>query len=323
MAVEKVVGKYSGSVREVVLGATSAQGGTRTHTVTIGGDSALPFLHFEGEVKNRPVIAIEILDHEPEWNEALAEHYRDVWGDPAQWAQKAVEEFGADLICLTLDGAAPDGLNRSPEECAEVVKKVLEAVGVPLIVKGCGDYDKDNEVMPVVAEAGAGENLLLGTAEEDNYKTLTAACMVHKHNIIALSPIDINICKQLNILINEMNMPLDRIVIDPSVGALGYGIEYVYSIMERIRLGTLQSDKMLAMPVICNVGYEAWRAKEAFAPESEFPGWGDQVSRGILWEAMTASTLLQAGGHLFVMRHPEAIRMLREQIDELMVSNEF
>ena len=318
MPVEPLKERYSSKVGTVTLGATKEQGGTRTHTITVGGDSTLPFLHFEGQVPNKPVIAMEVWDRVPEWNPELLAHYQDVAGDTAAWAQKAVQEYGADLIYLRLSSADPELGDSSPEKCADTVKKVLGAVGVPLIVVGSGVDEKDNLVLPMVAEAAAGENLLLGTAEQDNYKTLTAACMVHKHNIIALSPIDINICKQLNILINEMNLPLERIIIDPSVGALGYGIEYTYSIMERIRLGALQGDRMLAMPIVCTVGYEAWRAKEANASAAEFPGWGDQKDRSILWEAVTASGFIQAGGHIIVMRHPEAVKLVRENLNQLM-----
>jgi len=316
--------RYTSKVAAVTIGATKEQGGTRTSVVTVGGDSTLPFLQFEGEIPHPPVIAMEVVDRNPEWNPSLKAEFGDeVLSDPARWAKKCVDECGAELIYLRLQSADPELENASPEKCADTVRKVLGAVGVPLIVQGCGVDEKDNEVMPAVAEAAAGENLLLGTAEQDNYKTLTAACMVHKHSIIASSPIDINICKQLNILINEMNLPLDRIVIDPSVGALGYGIEYTYSIMERIRLGALQGDRMLAMPVICTVGYEAWRAKEANAGEDEFPGWGPQSERSILWEAATATSFLQAGGHIIVMRNPKAVRLVRKVIDDLMVPNKY
>ena len=266
MAFTPVKEKYRSKVGEVVLGATKEQGGTRSHTVTVGGESALPFLHFEGEVANRPVVAMEIWDiAPPEWNPCFEQYYGDVYSDPAAWAQKCVNEFGADLILLRLVGADPDMGDRSPEECAETLKKVLEAVSVPLIVVGCGKAEKDNEVLPVVAEAGSGENLLMGVAEQENYKSVTAACMVHKHNLIAQSPIDINICKQLNILVNEMNLDLNKIVIDPTIAALGYGLEYGFSIMERARIGALGGDKMLAMPMIGNVGHEVWRVKEANA----------------------------------------------------------
>jgi len=318
MAVEVIKERYSSKVGEVVLGATKAEGGTRSHTVTVGGDSTLPFLHFEGEVPNRPVIAMEVQDRIPDWNPVVKKPFEDVIGDVAAWAEKCVKEYGADLIYLKLASADPELGDASPEQCAETVKKVLEAVEVPLIVVGSGNDEKDNEVMPQVAEAGAGENLLLGVAKQDNYKTLTAACMVHKHSIIAQSPIDINIAKQLNILINEMNLPLDRIVIDPSVGALGYGIEYTYSIMERMRLGALTGDTMLSMPIICTVGHEAGRAKEANAGADEFPGWGDLAERAVMWEAMTAAGFVQAGGHIFVLRHPRSVELTRRAIDQLM-----
>ena len=319
MPVDLIKERYTTKVGEVVLGATKAEGGTRSQTITVGGDSTLPFLHFEGEVPNRPVIAMEVQNMVPEWSPEVIKNFKDVIGDPAAWAAKCVKEYGADLIYLKLNGADPERGNASPEDCAETVKKVLGAVGVPLIVVGCGVEEKDNEVLPAVAEAAAGENLLLGVAKQDNYKTLTAACMVHKHCIIAQSPIDINIAKQLNILISEMNLPISRIVIDPSVGALGYGIEYTYSIMERIRIGALTGDKMLSMPVICAIGYEAARAKEANAGIDQFPGWGELAERALLWEAMTSAAFLQAGGHIFVLRHPRSVALVKQSIGQLMI----
>lgn len=318
MPVELVKERYTTKVMEVVLGATRTEGGTRSHTVTVGGDSTLPFLHFEGEVAHRPVVAMEVQNLVPDWCPEVTKNFADVIGDPAAWAAKCVEKHGADLIYLKLAAADPERGDASPDQCAETVKKVLAAVGVPLIVVGCGVDEKDNEVMPVVAEAAAGENLLLGVAKQENYKTLTAASMVHKHCVIAQSPIDINICKQLNILITEMNLPAARIVIDPSVGALGYGIEYTYSIMERIRLGALTGDRMLSMPIICAIGYEAGRTKEANAGQDQFPGWGDLSDRAVLWEAMTAAAFLQAGGHIFVLRHPRAVELTKRSIEQLM-----
>ncbi len=310
--------KYRAKVQELVLGATKEEGGTRSCTVTVGGDSCLPFHHFEGEVPNRPVVAMEVTDIKPNWNPKLLKNFEDVFEKPGEWARKNVENFGADLIYLKFDGADPEGEDRSVEDCVETLQEVLQAVGVPLIVSGCGNEEKDNKLMEAIAEAASGENLLIGNAEQDNYKTITAACMVHKHSIIAKSPLDINICKQLNILISEMNLPLNKIVIDPSIGGLGYGIEYAYSIMERSRLGALQGDKMLSMPIICTVGYEAWRTKEANVSEDEFPEWGTQEERGVLWEAVTASAMLQAGAHILVMRHPKAVELTKRNIDQLM-----
>ncbi len=325
MSVEILKEKYRSKVGEVVLGATSEQGGTRTNTVTLGGESTLPFLHFEGEVPNKPVVAMEVWDKRPDtWNQLFENYYGDVYDDPAEWAKKCVNEYGAEVITLRLQSADPETTDASPEECAENVKKVLQAVGVPLIVLGCGNNEKDNQVMPKVGEAAEGENLLLGVAEQENYKAITSACMAHGHNIIAQSPIDINICKQLNILILEMSQALaNKIVIDPTVAALGYGIEYSYSIMERARLGALQGDKMLAMPTIGNIGMEVWKTKEANISEEEQPGWGELEERGLLWEASTAMVYLQSGINLLVMRHPRAVEITKSHIEDLMKDNSY
>lgn len=317
MATNMLKERYSGKINTVTIGATKEQGGTRTSTVTVGGDSTMPFLHFEGEMPLKPVVAMEIQDINPGWNPLLDKVYADVYSNPVAWAKKCVEA-GADLIYLKLAGAHPDNGNKSPEECAKVVKEVLAAVGVPLIVVGCGNDETDGALLPVIAEAAAGENLLIGLAKQDSYKSIAAAAMVHKHKVLAQSPLDINICKQLNILISELGLAPENIVIDPSTAALGYGIEYTYSILERGRMGALQGDKMLSMPVICQIGYEAWRAKEANASEEDFPNWGNQEERAILWEAMTAAGLLQGGAHIMVLRHPEAVRLFKKNAEQLM-----
>lgn len=325
MAVEILKEKYRGKVGEVTLGATKDEGGTRSHTVTVGGEEALPFLHFEGNTPNRPVVALEVWDTVPkEWDPLFEKYYGDVWDDPGKWAKKCVEEYGADLIQIRLKGADPDINDASPEDCAATVKKVLEAVGVPLIVVGCGKSEKDATIYAPVAEAAAGENILLGVAELEDYKAVTSACMANSHHVIAQSPIDINICKQLNILIAEMSTAMaNKIVIDPTIAALGYGIEYSYSIMERARNGALQGDKMLAMPMIGNVGLEAWRAKEANTPTGDEPGWGEQEERGILWEASTAMAYIQSGMDIMVMRHPDALKVIKANIDDLMEDNSY
>lgn len=319
MPVQVLKERNPSKVASVTLGATKEQGGTRTSTITVGGEASLPFLHFEGEMPNKPVIAMEVVDRVPEeWNDELKAAFAGVLDNPAAWAKKCVEAFGADMIFLKLQSADPELGNSSPEKCIETVKSVLAAVGVPLAVVGCGIDEVDNKVIAAVAEACAGENLLLGFATQENYNTIVAACMVHKHTVIAQSPLDINICKQLNILVSEMGLPLDKIIIDPSIGGLGYGIEYAYSIGERGRIGSLQGDKMLALPTLGTVGFEAWKAKEANVGIDEFPGWGEQAERGILWEAVTASALLQSGLDILVMRHPEAIKLVKKNIADLM-----
>ncbi|MGB9886703.1 MAG: CO dehydrogenase/acetyl-CoA synthase subunit delta [Moorellales bacterium] len=323
MAVEIVKDKNPSRVGEVVIGATKEEGGTRAYSLRVGGDPALPFHQFEGEMTNRPVLALEVQDIIPEWPSGLAEYYSDVWHDPAEWAKKCVEQYQADLVYLKLEGADPEKGDHSVDECVATVRKVLAAVGAPLIVVGCEVAEKDNQIMEAIAEAAAGERLLLGNAEPDNYRTIVAACMVHGHNVIAKSPLDINICKQLNILVTDMNLQPNRIVIDPSIGGLGYGIEYAFSIMERLRLGALQGDRMLAMPILCTVGQETWRHKEAVAPAEEYPEWGNETERGVMWEATAAAALLQAGAHILLMRHPRAVALTKALVAELMRPSEF
>jgi len=319
MPIPNVAEKWSNSVVEVTLGATAEEGGTRSHVVKTGGAGCIPFIESDGKVGNAPVIAMEIQDAAPkDWPEDLAAPFQDVWEDPATWAKKCVEKFGADLICLKLRALHPDEDDYPAEKAAEIVKKVLETVSVPLIVWGSDDAAKDNQAWPKISQAAKGERCLLGTAAQDNYKILTAVCHADGHNLIGESPLDINICKQVNVLISDMEFPLDRIVIFPATGALGYGIEYSYSIQERGRIAALTGDRMMAMPVICNVGAEVWRCKEAKASDAEAPDWGPRAERGPIWEAVTAVTLLQAGGDILVMRHPKAVEAVKKVITQLM-----
>lgn len=319
MSFEIPVEKWTSAVNTVTLGATAQEGGTRTSTVTLGGATTLPFLHFEGQLPNRPVVAMEVLDTEPkDWPEALARPFGDVLADPAAWARKCVEEFGAEAICLRLVSAHPDNQDTPPEHAAQVVKKVLGAVGVPLIIWGCGDDAKDNEIMPRASEAAAGENCALGTARQENYKTIAVACLADGHKLITEAPIDINIIKQVNILVCDMGLTPDRIIMYQATGGLGYGMEYAYSIMERSRLAALGGDKMLSMPMLAVVGSEAWRAKEAKAPDAEAPQWGPQEKRGPIWEAVTANCFLHGGVDMVIMWHPEAVRLVKQTIEQLM-----
>lgn len=318
MGVPDVSEKWPGKINKVTIGATAEEGGTRSSTVTIGGAGTLPFLKFEGEVDNRAAVAVEVWDAGAEaWPDTLREAYGDVLSNPAEWAKKAVG-FGADAICLRLMDAHPDAGDRSAQQCAETVKEVLAAVSVPLIIWGCGINEKDNEILPAVSAAAKGENCLIGTAREKNYRTVVAVCLADKHKLIAESPLDINIAKQVNILCSDAGFPLKDIVTFPTTGALGYGIEYVYSIQERGRLAGLSGDKLLAQPVLCDVGFEAWRAKEAKAPPFDCVTDQTRPRWGLMWEAATAVVLLQAGAELLIMRHPKAIEEVRKTIDRLM-----
>jgi acetyl-CoA decarbonylase/synthase complex subunit delta len=307
---------WGGRVNPVTIGATQADGGTRAFAVTVGGSATLPFLDFEGQC-GRPAVAMEICDVYPqEWPDLLREPFGDVLGDPVRWAQKCLE-LGADLICLRLDGCHPERGNRSPAEAAQTVKAVLKGIPAPLIIWGTGNAEKDNEVFPAVAEAAAGENCLIGSITEDNYKTLVAVCTAYKHKIISESPCDVNMAKQVNILAQDMGFPVENIVIYPTCAALGYGLEYIYSVMERGRLAGLKGDRMLAQPIVCDIGIEAWGVKEARVSEEEIPEWGSQRQRAPLWEASTAVAYLMAGCDLFILRHPEALHSFKKTIAEL------
>jgi len=311
MAAELMLEKWSGEVSVVTIGATKAEGGTRSQSVKIGGQKTLPFLFAEGAIPNKPVVALEIADVPPQdWPEELTKAYGVSLKDPLAWAEKCVKDFKAQLLCVRLQGAHPDFGNKSADAEARLIGELLKKVSVPLIIKGCGDDTKDNEVLAACAEAAKGERCLIGSAVQDNYKTLVAAVLADGHNIIAESPIDINIAKQLNILISDMGLPLERIVIDPTIGALGYGLEYAYSIMERARLAALSGDKTVASPFICFVGQEAWRAKEAKVGGAE---------QGIMWETLTTCALIQAGGDILVMRHPVAVEKVSKYIDDLFI----
>ncbi len=319
MEIPDVKQNWRNPINEVTIGATKEEGGTRAHTITVGGTNTLPFLYFEGDILHPSVIAMEVWDITPtDWPEELTKYFSDVWNDPGKWAKKCVEEFKADLVCLRLQGCDPDGENRGSDEAVRAIESVLKSVAVPLIIWGCGNDEKDNEIFPACSQAAAGERCLLGTITDKNYKTLIALCKADKHKLIAESPVDINIAKQVNILATDIGLSPEDIVIYPSTGALGYGMEYVYSIMERGRIAGLSGDKMWAMPLLADIGKEVWKVKEAIAPEEEVPGWGSRIQRGPLWEIITGLVYLQAGTDIFIMRHPGAVKELKKYIDSMM-----
>ena len=310
--------KWMGQVREVTLGATAADGGTRTKTITVGGQAAMPFLDFEGQMPNRPVIAIEIQDRKPDdWSPLLMQAWGESMNDPADWA-KAAEKAGADVILLQLGLTGADGEPNTAESARAVVRKVLKATGLPLIVQGPGQVDADNELLVAVAEEGAGERLVLGVCEEKNYRTIVAAALAHGQLVVARTAMDVNLAKQLNILISDMGLPPDRIVMDPTSAGVGYGMEYGFSVMERLRLAALQGDSMTQLPMIVTVGYEAWRQKEAKVGEGVPEAWGDWEERAINWETVTAATLVESAADVVVLRHPESVRRIQKMVDELM-----
>jgi acetyl-CoA decarbonylase/synthase complex subunit delta len=319
MPIDVPIDKWPGEVRSVTIGATASEGGTRTRAVTTGGEKTLPFMHFEAEMPNPPVIAVEIKDRRPDdWSHLLLDAWGETIADPAQWA-KAAEDTGADLIQLTLSLTDASGETPTAESAVSTVKAVLEASGLPLLVFGPGQAELDNELLVAVSEATKGERLALGLCEDKNYRTIVATAMANNHLVVARTPMDVNLAKQLNILISDMDFPLDRIIMDPTTGALGYGIEYGYSAMERLRLAALQGDKMTQLPMLVTPGFEAWKTKESKVGEGVPETWGDWEERGINWETLTAITLLESGADIIVLRHPESIKRVKTAVEELMV----
>ncbi|MBN1176484.1 MAG: acetyl-CoA decarbonylase/synthase complex subunit delta [Dehalococcoidales bacterium] len=312
MAFEVPKTAYSGKIKQMTLG-------TGDKTVTVGGESAYPFYLFEGEMPNMPKIAMDVYDMPPdEWPEAIMEPFAGVTDDPVAWAQKCINDYGAEMICLQLLSTDPNGENRPADEAAQVVKKVADAIDVPLIVWGTANHDKDTEVLRAVAELVQDKSLILGPLEEGDYKKIGAAAIGYKHTVVASTPIDINLAKQLNILLGNLGVPDNLLIMDPTVSCIGYGIEYCYSVMERMRMAALtQQDEKLQFPIICNIAKEAWKSKEAKISEAEDPTMGDAKKRGILLEAMSAMVLLLAGGDVLIMRHPEAIKLVREMMADL------
>ena len=312
MAVDIPKTNYTGSIKEIGIGDGDK-------ALKVGGETAYSFHNFEGAMPNAPRIGLEVNDVAPDaWPAALAEQYQDVWDDPAAWAKKCVETFGADFIHLQLVGTDPNGLNRSPEEAVQAAVAVAGAVDVPLCIWGTANVEKDTAVLRAVAEKLADRNLMLGPIQEENHKQLGAMVLGYNHTAIASSPIDINLAKQLNILLGNLGVSDQRILIDPTVGGLGYGLEYTYSVMERARMAALsQQDEKLQFPLYCNIGSEVWKTKETRLDGDDDSLLGDPSKRGILMESTTASSLLLAGADLLVLRHPKSLELIRGIINKL------
>lgn len=321
-AIKKVPLKKSQSevpVHTVTLGATKAKGGTRGRTYQIGGATAMPFHLWEGQMPHRPLVAMEVFDViSPKYPPILREIYGKLLDNPAEMAKICVEKYGVDLISVRLEGTHPEKGNRSAEQALALVKSVLAAVDVPLIITGHNNFDRINEVMKAVAQGCAGENLLLNWVETDNYRTIAGAALAYGHSVVAQTPIDVNMAKQLNILMGNMDVKPEQIVMDPMTGAMGYGIEYTYSVMERIRMTGLGGDKMLAGPMILSPGQECAKIKELKATEKDFPAWGDLAKRAAMWELTTATSFLYSGADVLVMYHPDAAMAVKQTISNLM-----
>jgi acetyl-CoA decarbonylase/synthase complex subunit delta len=308
LAFQAPVEAYKGAIRQADIAG-----------VTVGGETAFPFHMFEGEMPNDPKLAFEVWDIAPDdWSATLNDVYGDVYADPIAWTKKVVDEFGADMIYLRLRGTDPNGANRSAADAAATAKEVVAAAGVPVIVVGSGDIERDPEVLKVVAEVLGDQNVVIGNAEEDTYRSIGAAAMGYQHGIVAFSPMDVNLAKQLNVLLSQLGVDEGAILMDPTTGALGYGLEYAYTVFERDRLAAFaQNDPKMQMPIIATVGQEAWKAKETKVGEDELPGTGDMATRGLMWESLTAAALLLAGANIVVLRHPESAVLIRKTVASL------
>ncbi|HOV91132.1 MAG TPA: acetyl-CoA decarbonylase/synthase complex subunit delta [Syntrophorhabdaceae bacterium] len=305
--------KYTGKIKEVTIG-------TGEKAIKIGGESCYPFYTFEGEMPNPPKVAFEVWDMKPDdWQDWAIEPFRDVVHDPVLWARKCIDIYGAEMIALQLKSADPNGLDRDVEDVVSVVKKVVDAIDCPLIVWGTSNDDKDAVLLKRVAEVCEGKNIALGPVSEKNYKQIGAVAIGYNHVVMASTPIDVNLAKQLNILLGNLGVQDNRIMIDPTTGSLGYGLEYTYSVMERDRMAALtQEDIKLQSPIICNVAQEVWKTKETRQTREDDPRLGDEIKRSILMEAVTAMTLLMAGADIVILRHPDSARLIKDMINELL-----
>ena len=305
--------QYNGKINTVKIGKDSSE-------LLIGGEVALPFYKFEGEIPYRPVVAMDVYDAMPEnFPEYLVNHYSDVKDDVVKWAIKCIDDFEADAICLHLRKVNPDVGDTTPEQAADIVDGLRKAVNKPLIIYPVAPLEIVSDVMKKVSEKNSETNILLGWVEEDNYKTLAAAAIGYKNNLVSLNPLDVNIAKQLNILLTQLGLPTDRIVMDPSSSGLGYGIEYCFSAMERLKIAAvLQDDKMTQMPIINNIAAEVWKTKEVKESKEAYPEWGELEERGINWESITAICMLLAGTNIVTMMHPVAVKNVKEVINKLL-----
>ncbi len=287
---------YKGEIKEVVLGKEGK-------SLIIGGENTLPFHTFEGKMPHLPVLALEVWDKEPEnWPEHLLSNFSDVISSPLKWAKKCVDVFKADLVSLYL--ASTDSDEFDSTKVALMVKEIAESLPVPLTVQGIGDKDKDVIVLKEVAKVCAGESLLLGPVVKENYEEIGKAALEFGHSIIVQSPLDINLAKELNVKLSKF-FPRDKIVIDPLSSALGYGLDYTFSIMERIKqVAVIHGDDLMKMPMIASIGRECWKTKEA----------KESKEQGVLWEAITGLTFTLAGSNLVVMNHPESLNLIRKLI---------
>ncbi len=316
---EPPVDIYPGQISTVRLGNTKSEGGTRSHSLYVGGEKTMPFYKFEAESPFNPVVAFDVFDTPINLAKPVKIHYEEVMEDPAAWAQLCVEKFGADMVTIHLTSTDPSLKDTSPTEAAKTVEDILQSVKIPIIIGGSGSPEKDPEVLKKAAEAAEGERVMLNSASlNSDYRKVAQAAMDHGHVLLSWTQLDINDQKTLNRHLFNMGVKREGLLMDPTTAALGYGLEYSFSIMERIRLAALKGDQDLQCPVVSGTT-NAWGAREAWMKESPVEGetWGDRMKRGPLWEAVSALTLAIAGCHLFMMMCPTSVQLFRETVQKL------
>ena len=313
------VQEYPGQVREVTLGATKSEGGSRGKPVVIGGSATPAFYLFEKTPPHPPIITVDTFDMQVKLPKAIRMHVKELWGDPAAWAKIAVDKWGADVITVHLLSTDPLIKDTPPAKAAKTVEEVLQAVDVPLIIGGCGDPKKDAEVFTKVAEVAEGERVLLSSltldmSEAGTMEGVAKAAAKYGHLVLAFTALDLNRARELNRKLYDY-MPEDRIIMDLTTAALGYGLEYSFTIHERARMAALMGDSELQHPTLAGTT-NAWAARETWLKLG--PEWEPRSLRGPLWEATTALALLLAGVDVFMMMHPYAIATMRKVIQQLM-----
>ena len=304
---------YNAHINEVVLGVGEK-------AVAIGGQNVLAFHTFDGEITNAPKIGVELTDAGMAMCTMPGEQkFYDGCATVADMAKRAATMEGASFICLHLEGADPNGENKSVDECVELAKSVADATDMPLVIMGCKNIEKDTELFNKIAEALAGKNILVLSARDENYKAIGAgAGLAYGQKVGAESAVDINLAKQLNTVMTQLGVNAQSIVMNIGSAAAGYGFEYVASTLDRVKDAALsQSDAMLQMPIITPVSADTWGVKESIMPEADMPEWGSQEERGIEMEIVTAAAVLASGSDAVIMRHPEAIRTIAAMIGEL------
>jgi acetyl-CoA decarbonylase/synthase, CODH/ACS complex subunit delta len=300
---------WSGTIGNVTLGATKSDGGTRKIAYELGNGTTLPFLE-PASTSRSPLIAFEVCDNPVFWSPIVQDYCGDLVNNVAEWAKTAGASYGADLIRLHLTSTRIRNFS-DIASAGKTVEAVLSSTDLPLIIEGSNEPKIDSEVFQACGEAGQGERLLLGTAEAGRYRSIAAAALAYNHSIIAQSPIDINLAKQLNILLREIGVQRDHIIIDPYTGSLGYGFEYSYSAMERIRFSALKGDTDLAMPMICSP------ADSLTIKEVREAGPADQDAMAVAWEFYTSLAAAVAGAEIICVRHPKTIPLLREAFEDM------